>query len=157
MIARERRLDAAERLAEAAARRLPNADREQVSRVLRVARPSDDPEALLGFYRDGLGLTVLARFEDHDGFDGIILGAPGAAYHLEFTRKRGHRAGRAPTLDNLLVFYLPEADAWAAAIDRMRSAGFAPVTAFNPYWDRQGLTFEDADGYRTVLQNAAWR
>jgi hypothetical protein len=34
--------------------------------------------------------------------------------------------------------------------------GYQPVPAFNPYWDRQGLTFADPDGYRVVLQNAAW-
>ena len=33
---------------------------------------------------------------------------------------------------------------------------FMPVEAFNPYWDRLGKTFEDPDGYRIVLQNAAW-
>jgi hypothetical protein len=38
----------------------------------------------------------------------------------------------------------------------MRDAGFAPVSSFNPYWDRDGLTFEDPDGYRAVLQNAPW-
>ena len=37
-----------------------------------------------------------------------------------------------------------------------RPRGFDPVPAFNPYWDRAGLTFEDPDGYRTVLQHAAW-
>jgi hypothetical protein len=37
-----------------------------------------------------------------------MLGLAGAPYHLEFTRKRGHMAGRAQTEDNLLVFYLPE-------------------------------------------------
>jgi len=25
-----------------------------------------------------------------------------------------------------------------------------------PYWDAHGRTFEDLDGYRVVLQNAAW-
>nr|WP_276203219.1 hypothetical protein [Pseudoponticoccus marisrubri] len=39
---------------------------------------------------------------------------------------------------------------------RMEAAGYDPVEAANPYWDRQGVTFEDPDGYRTVLQNAAW-
>jgi catechol 2,3-dioxygenase-like lactoylglutathione lyase family enzyme len=124
--------------------------------ILRIARPTDDLEALLPFYRDGLGFEVLYRFADHDGFDGIMLGHRGAPYHLEFTRRRGHRAGRAPGADNLLVFYLPERAAWQAAAERMRQAGFAPVAAFNPYWDRQGLTFEDPDGYRVVLQNTAW-
>jgi catechol 2,3-dioxygenase-like lactoylglutathione lyase family enzyme len=124
--------------------------------VLRVARPSDDIDALLPFYCAGLGLGVLYRFEDHDGFDGVMLGAPGVPYHFEFTRTKAHTAGRAPTQDHLLVFYLPDAGAWRHAVDRFRDAGFDPVPAFNPYWDRQGLTFEDPNGYRVVLQNAAW-
>ena len=125
--------------------------------TLRVARPSDDLDRLLPFYVDGVGLSLLYRFEDHDGFDGVMLGRAGAPYHLEFTRARGHAAGRAPTRDNLLVFYLPERAVWRAAVDRMRAAGFAPVPAFNPYWDRDGVTFEDPDGYRVVFQGSAWR
>ena len=124
--------------------------------VLRVARPSDDLDALLAFYRDGLGMSLLYRFQDHDGFDGIMLGGPGAPYHLEFTRAHGHRAGKAPTQDNLLVFYIPDAGDWNMAVERMRTAGFSPVIAFNPYWDRDGRTFEDPDGYRVVLQHGDW-
>lgn len=123
---------------------------------MRVARPSDDLAALVPFYRDGLGFEVFASFEDHDGFDGVILGSPGASYHLEFTHARGHRAGRAPSEDHLLVFYLPDPDAWQAAVDRMMRQGFDPVASLNPYWDRRGRTFEDPDGYRVVLQRAAW-
>ena len=124
--------------------------------TLRVARPTDDLDRLLPFYRDGLGLTLLYRFEDHDGFDGVMLGAEGAPYHLEFTRARGHPAGAAPTKDNLLVFYLPDDGAWRTAVARMRNAGYTPVPSFNPYWDRDGVTFEDPDGYRVVLQREAW-
>jgi catechol 2,3-dioxygenase-like lactoylglutathione lyase family enzyme len=123
---------------------------------LRVARPTDDIEALLPFYRDGLGLDILFRFEGHDGFDGVMLGSPGAPYHFEFTRAHGHIAGSAPTPDNLLIFYIPEPAEWRAAIDRMKKAGFAAVPAFNPYWDRSGRTFEDPDGYRVVIQHADW-
>jgi hypothetical protein len=94
--------------------------------------------------------------EGHDGFDGTMLGHPGTPYHLEFTHKRGHSAGPAPTQDNLLVFYLPDSRQWQEAIDRMRAAGYEPVPSFNPYWDRAGRTFEDPDGYRVVLQNASW-
>ena len=124
--------------------------------TLRVARPSDDVEALLPFYRDGLGFDVLCQFADHDGFDGIMMGSEGAPYHFEFTRAHGHLAGRAPTQDNLLVFYLPDTSEWRAAVDRMEAAGFSPVQAFNAYWDRDGRTFEDPDGYRVVIQNSAW-
>jgi catechol 2,3-dioxygenase-like lactoylglutathione lyase family enzyme len=125
--------------------------------TLRVARPSDHLDALLRFYQEGLGLALLFRFEDHAGFDGIILGREGSPYHFEFTRAHGHHAGRAPRPDNLLVFYLPDAAEWKAAVQRMRDAGFQPVPAFNPYWDRDGLTFEDPDGYSVVLQHVAWK
>ncbi|KLK93187.1 glyoxalase [Microvirga vignae] len=123
---------------------------------LRVARPTDRLEEVVRFYRDGLGFEMIASFDDHDGFDGRMLGHPGAPWHLEFTQHPGHRAGRAPTQDNLLVFYLPDRTAWEAAIERMRANGFSPVPSFNPYWDRHGMTFEDPDGYRVVLQNAVW-
>ncbi len=123
---------------------------------LRVARPTDDLSALKAFYVDGLGLEVLFEFTDHDGFDGLMVGDPQSFYHFEFTKKSGHAAGRAPTKDNLLVLYLPEKHEWEDAIQRMRDAGYTPVGAFNPYWDRLGCTFEDPDGYRVVLQNASW-
>jgi catechol 2,3-dioxygenase-like lactoylglutathione lyase family enzyme len=123
---------------------------------LRVARPTDDLAAVVRFHRDGLGFEVIGSFTDHDGFDGVMLGHAVAGYHLEFTRKTGHAVGKAPTQDNLLVFYLPDAGAWSEAVKRMEAAGYAPVLAFNPYWDRQGKTFEDPDGYRVVLQNAGW-
>jgi len=123
---------------------------------LRVARPSDDLLAVVKFYRDGLGFEVLYEFKDHDGFDGVMLGHEGAAYHLEFTRKRDHQVGRAATEENLLVFYLPDAAEWKRAVVRLEGLGYEPVKAFNPYWDRKGKTFDDPDGYRVVLENAGW-
>lgn len=124
--------------------------------VLRVARPSDDLQALLRFYGDGLGLEVLDKFDGHDGFDGVMFGKVGAPYHFEFTRAHEHTAGRAPTEDNLIVFYIPDRSSWERAVQKMKDAGFDPVVSFNPYWDRDGRTFEDPDGYRVVLQNAEW-
>ena len=123
---------------------------------LRVARPTDDLGAVVKFYRDGLGFEVLSEFRDHDGFDGVMLGRPGAPYHLEFTRRAGHTAGRAPSGEHLLVFYLPDEAEWRAAVARLERAGYTLVAADHPYWDRRGRTFEDPDGYRVVLQNAGW-
>jgi len=124
---------------------------------LRVVRPTDHLADVVRFYRDGVGLKEIGSFQDHEGFDGVMLGVPGASYHLEFTRQRDHTVGRAFTQENLLVFYLPSRQEWQAAIDRMVGAGYAAVAAYNPYWDRSGCTFEDPDGYRVVFQNAAWR
>ena len=123
---------------------------------LRVARPTDNLSDVVHFYRDGLGFEVLYEFHDHDGFDGVMLGHKEAPYHLEFTHKRGHIAGRAPTEDNLLVFYLPDEVEWQQSVQRLESLGYKAVNPFNPYWDKQGKTFEDPDGYRVVLQNARW-
>ena len=124
--------------------------------VLRVARPTDHLDAVIRFYTEGIGLIVLGSFMDHEGFDGVMLGMPGASYHLEFTRKRGHAAGRAPTQDNLLVFYVSDKQEWLQATERMSAAGYQPVPSFNPYWDVSGQTYEDPDGYRVVIQNQSW-
>lgn len=123
---------------------------------LRVARATDNLDAVMRFYCEGLGLQVLFQFSGHDGFDGVMIGSANAPYHLEFTAARGHVAGRAPNQDSLLVFYLPDPPQWQRSVERMRAAGYDPVASFNPYWDRNGHTFEDPDGYRVVLQNAAW-
>lgn len=122
---------------------------------IRIARPTNDIENLLPFYRDALGFEVLGSFTDHEGFDGIMLGlgGPSSGYHLEFTLKRGHAVPRCPTEDNLLIFYLPDEKSYGEALARMEGAGCQSVPSFNPYWDRTGKTFEDADGYRVVLTN----
>ncbi|MDJ0837346.1 MAG: VOC family protein [Acidobacteriota bacterium] len=119
---------------------------------LRVARPTDNLAPVIRFYRDGLGFSVIGSFEDHEGFDGVMLGHKGMGYHLEFTRHRGHKAGKAPTQDNLLVFYFRDKGQWETAFQRMKDHGYQPVKSYNPYWDKSGKTFEDPDGYRVVFQ-----
>jgi hypothetical protein len=51
---------------------------------------------------------------------------------------------------------LPDEADWKRAVDQMERHGHRPVKSFNPYWDRNGKTYEDPDGYRVVLQHAAW-
>ncbi|MUG97378.1 VOC family protein [Scytonema sp. UIC 10036] len=125
-------------------------------KTLRVARPTDNLELVLKFYTDGLGLEILYSFKNHDEFDGVMVGIPGAAYHFEFTHHHGHSVSRAPTEDNLIVFYFQDRQEWQQAIERMKINGYEPVKSYNPYWDRNGATFEDPDGYRVVLQNDSW-
>jgi hypothetical protein len=124
--------------------------------TIRVARPTDNLAAIAKMYAAGLGFSVLTAFRDHQGFDGIILGHPKQPYHLEFTSQRGHQVGKAPTQDHLLVFYVPDQEIWKADCAQMVAAGFGEVPSYNPYWEIQGKTFEDLDGYRVVLQHAAW-
>ena len=112
-----------------------------------MARHTERLEAVLAFYRDGLGLPELGRFREHDGYDGVFLGLPGTAAHLEFTAG-GAEAPPAPHPESLLVLYVGDVEALEAITTRL---GRAPVAPANPYWAEHGRTFEDPDGFRVVL------
>ena len=122
---------------------------------VRVARPTDRLEEVVRFYREGLGLRVLGSFEGHAGYDGVMLGLPGAGCHLEFTRHAEGSPCPAPTKDNLLVLYVEDRAAVLRGVERLRAIGCEPVEPENPYWAEKGFTFEDPDGWRVVLMNTA--
>jgi hypothetical protein len=124
--------------------------------VLRVARACANLESLAAQYREGLGLAELGRFADHAGFDGIILGHPQVPWHLELVHVRGEAPPPPPHPEQALVLYFPEPSEWRARCAAMAQAGFVAVTAANPYWERQGRSYADAEGGRVILQNAAW-
>jgi catechol 2,3-dioxygenase-like lactoylglutathione lyase family enzyme len=117
----------------------------------RSARPSNDLRAIERFYVDALGCARLGAFEDHEGFDGLIVGAADASWQVEFVREHGATAPAAPTEEHLLVFYVADRAALAAREAVLRAAGHAPVAPRNPYWLRHGLTFADPEGYRVVV------
>lgn len=122
----------------------------------RLARPVSDLSRSEAMYRAGLGFMRIGHFDDHDGFDGIMLGFPGEGYHLEFTYCRFHPVAPAPTAEDLLVFYLPNHAAWEFRCKAVLDAGFKQVSSLNPYWEKNGRAFEDHDGYRVVIQCANW-
>ena len=123
---------------------------------LRIARPVSDLSRAVTMYCQGLGLRRIGSFEDHEGFDGVMLGIPGASYHFELTRCRSHPVTATPTPEDLAVFFVPDPFDWKRSCENMLAAGFQRVQTFNPDWDRRGRTFEDFDGYRIVLQNATY-
>jgi catechol 2,3-dioxygenase-like lactoylglutathione lyase family enzyme len=123
---------------------------------LRIARPTNNIDKILRFYRDGLGFDVLFSFTNHDGVDGVMLGHAELDYHLEFTYRYGQETVPAPLPEQLLVLYIPEIPEWNRAIAQMNACGFTNIPSVNPYWERKGKTFEDPDGYRVVLQQSLW-
>jgi catechol 2,3-dioxygenase-like lactoylglutathione lyase family enzyme len=121
-------------------------------RQVRVARPTDRLEEVVAFYRDGLGLAEIDRFQDHDGYSGVMVGLPGAAYHLEFTTHVGGSPGAAPSAENLLVLYFDSPAARDGVVRRLAALGHRAVEAENPFWRQTGaVTVEDPDGWRLVL------
>ena len=124
---------------------------------LRIARPVSSLERSVAMYRHGLGLCELGRFECHEGFDGVMLGHAGLGYHFEFTRCSARPVIPTPTVEDLLVLYVPGRDEWQQVCLLMLEAGFVEGRPDNPYWRQRGRMFEDPDGYRVVIEQAAWR
>ena len=122
---------------------------------VRFARPVSDLQRSASMYVEALGFQEIDRFEDHEGFDGIILSRPLENWHIEFTYCRQHPVRPTPTPEDLLVLYVPDEDEWLHMCERLLKVGFAEVDAFNPYWQMMGRTFSDPDGYRIVIQQAA--
>ena len=57
------------------------------------------------------------------------------------------------TEENLLVFYIGDADAVQAMADKLIGIGYQQVSSENPWWDKHGaITIEDPDKWRVVLQ-----
>ena len=120
---------------------------------VRWARPTNRLEAVVRFYRDGLGLEQIGSFEGHAGYSGVMLGLPGRTYHLEFTQHEDGSPCPAPTRDNLLVLDLPDRAAIERILARLAEMGHKTVPPENPYWQTRGFTIEDPDGWRVVLMN----
>ena len=118
---------------------------------IRIARPTDKLDQVVAFYRDALGLAVIGHFENHAGYSGVMLGMPGAQFHLEFTHADAGSPCPAPSKDNLLVFYLRNAWRYLSALQRMTQYGHSPAEPENPYWKAKSKTYEDPDGWRVVL------
>ena len=119
---------------------------------LRVARHTERLDEVIAFYRDGIGLTEVGRFHDHDSYDGVFLALPGTGAHLEFTAGGAH-AAPAPHPESLLVLYLGDPASVEAVVARL---GIDPIPPANPYWAEHGLTFPDPDGFRVVLVPERW-
>ncbi|HEX6461524.1 MAG TPA: VOC family protein [Thermoleophilaceae bacterium] len=117
-----------------------------------MARHTERLDEVVGFYRDGLGLTEVGRFHDHAGYSGVFLEVPGTAAHLEFTTGGEHDAPR-PHPESLLVLYLGDE---AAVAEIAAKLGAEPIAPANPYWAAHGLTFEDPDGFSVVLVPERW-
>ena len=118
---------------------------------IRFARPTDQLTELVRFYQEGLQFPIIGSFQDHDGYDGVLLGMPDGSVHLEFTQHKNGSPCPAPTADNLLVWYFSDIDSRDAIANRLQALGYQPVPPENPYWLGKSITVPDPDGWRVVL------
>lgn len=124
---------------------------------VRLARPSRDLTAARRFWVEGLGLEVLWETDSvpEGGHPLVMVGAPGAAWHLELVGNAGAHSEARPGAEDLLVLYLG-AEVDPGVIDRLLECGGTRVESPNPYWQRWGVTVADPDGYRLVLSQRDW-
>ncbi|MFF1416448.1 VOC family protein [Streptomyces sp. NPDC058280] len=125
---------------------------------IRIARPSRDLRAAEHFWVSGLGLDVLYQHAA-DGTPGwsslLMVGRPGAGWHLELVHDPAAPLDPRPTPEDLLVIYLGE-PVPDSLVERLARHGGSRVPAHNPYWDTWGVTLQDPDGYRLVLSTRVW-
>jgi len=116
----------------------------------RAARHTTDLNRIIDFYGRILGLKVLAQFKAHNNYDGVFLGPPGADWHLEFTVS-DITPVHLPDDDDLLVFYAETITEFNSIKEKFIAENIKPSAPKNPYWEKNGITFEDPDGFRIVI------
>ncbi|WOP20835.1 VOC family protein [Bacillus pumilus] len=73
---------------------------------LRIARPTVNMEEVVSFYEKGLGLKRIGSFDQHEGYDGVMLGLPQQHVHLEITKHEEEES--LPRIRNSCLFYIPD-------------------------------------------------
>ncbi len=123
--------------------------------ALRVVRWSNHFEQTVPFYRELVGLQEIDSFQGSYGLDGVILGLPDYAVHLEIVRS----TEPAPSNHGLdqLVFYLPDPAAQQRIVHRFAVAGIKPVAQIDYWVDNGGVTFADPDGREVVFASWVYR
>jgi len=116
----------------------------------RVARHTVDLEPIIKFYKDILELEIIGEFKNHNNYDGVFLGKEGLDWHLEFTTSLD-TPDHDPDKDDLLVFYIESEKEYIKLKQRFENEGISPVVSKNPYWNENGSTYNDPDGFRIVI------
>lgn len=112
----------------------------------RVARHTSDLQKIEAFYTSILGLDVLGKFHDHDGYNGLFLGHKNFDWHLEFTTSSSP-AKHLFDPDDLLVFYPENQQAYSEILMRIHKYKIEVVSASNPYWNKNATVIQDPDGF----------
>jgi ribosomal protein S18 acetylase RimI-like enzyme len=109
----------------------------------------------LGYLPDDVASLGKRLLEDGGGTASVpaVRGRPGA----DGDGERHLVEGAAAATTVVLRVDRPSDEAWRSACERLVAAGFRPVAARDPHADVDTCrTFEDADGYRVVLQHGRW-
>ncbi|MFD0748600.1 VOC family protein [Mucilaginibacter calamicampi] len=116
---------------------------------LRVARHTTQLTPLISFYTTILDLEVIGDFKNHGGYNGVFIGGRNTGWHLEFTESTEAPSNKSDD-DDLLVFYVSPEE-YKVITERIAANNIETVKPKNPYWEENGVTVVDPDGFRVVI------
>jgi len=116
----------------------------------RLARHTKELQPIVNFYCGILGFEILGRFEGHNHYDGVFIGKPNSDWHLEFTVS-GELPKHQSDDDDLLVFYADDETEFFGICKKLECNKVQSVASKNPYWNDNGKTYVDPDGFRIVI------
>jgi hypothetical protein len=117
---------------------------------LRVARHTNNLEAIENFYVDVLGFEQLGGFQNHNNYDGLFIGKSGLDWHFEFTQSDS-KAKLNFDEEDVIVLYPKIISDYNDLINKLIHHNISTITAINPFWNENGKMIQDPDGYRIVI------
>ncbi|MFV8364416.1 VOC family protein [Flavobacterium sp. ZT3P35] len=123
---------------------------------LRVARHTNDLEKIKVFYLSILEFELLGSFNNHDLYDGILIGNSNLDWHFEFTQSN-ENAEHHFDEDDILVLYPETRSKYNSMINNVLNSNTSIITSKNPYWNDPevsgGKMFLDPDGFRIIISD----
>lgn len=118
----------------------------------RFARHTSKIESLVYFYTKVLDFEILSKFKNHDGYDGVFLGKASEDWHLEFTQNDELPISKFDE-DDILVFYPETKSEYNKILENIKTFEVSLLKPKNPYWQKNGICFEDCDHYKIVVSD----
>ena len=118
----------------------------------RNARHTNNLKPIVEFYTKIIGLKVLFSFENHNDYNGSLIGKPDHDWHLEFTTSKD-KAEHKFDDEDILVFYPTERNEYDEVVKRIEANHIEKIKAKNPFWDENGIMIKDPDGFRVIISN----
>ena len=118
----------------------------------RIARHTNKIEEISEFYTKIIGLEILGNFKNHYNYDGIFIGKPHKDWHLEFTTTH-EEVNHQFDEDDCLVFYPESQYEYDAIIERLEINQIEIIISKNPYWNTNGISIKDPDGFVVIISS----
>ena len=116
----------------------------------RYARHTNNIKVLVDFYTGILNFEELFAFNNHNGYSGAFVGKPSHDWHLEFTQS-DTPSQHSFDEDDVLVFYPKTEIEYIDIVRNIESNKIAKIKAKNPFWNENGITIEDPDGFKVII------